>query len=86
MFAGPNDCTPGWVDGPIITITINPNPVINYIVAPNDTVCNGTPITIDGTGANVNYAFSNGFVDGVATMPTQSASTNVNITATNALT
>ncbi len=48
-----------------ITVTVNPLPVVGYIASPDDTVCFGTNLTLNGTGA-ASYVWSGGITDGVA--------------------
>ena len=49
------------------TITVNPNPSVD---AGNDqTICEGTPITLSGAGAST-YVWDNGVIDGVQFNPT----------------
>lgn len=50
----------------VVSVTVNPNPVIT---APDDfSVCDGTTVTITGTGA-VGYAWTGGVVDGTPFTP-----------------
>jgi len=46
-------------------IIVNPLPVVNYTLLPNDTVCSGTSITLSGTGAT-SYTWTGGIADGVS--------------------
>jgi len=49
-----------------VQVTVNPNPIVN---AGNDqTVCEGTAVTLSGSGATT-YAWDNGVTDGVGFVP-----------------
>jgi gliding motility-associated-like protein len=52
----------GCVDSDLVTVTVNPNPVLT--VNPAITVCQGTSITLTATGAN-NYVWDNGITNGI---------------------
>lgn len=49
-----------------VVVTVNPNPVINAGL--DQVVCDGTPVTLNGSGAGAggSYSWNNGAVDGVA--------------------
>jgi gliding motility-associated-like protein len=53
------------------SITVNPIPVVSYLVSPNDTVCLGTSVTLSGTGAN-SYSWTGGITDGFSFIPPSS--------------
>lgn len=57
-------------------ITVNSLPTVDFTVASNDTVCDGTSITLSGTGANT-YAWTGGITDAVAFVATSSNSYTV---------
>jgi hypothetical protein len=64
------------------SITVNPLPVIGYTATPNDSICPGDSVTLDGTGAT-SYAWDNGVIDAVAFHP---SSTDIyTVTGTDAL-
>jgi len=56
----------GCVNTDQVDVTVNPLP--NVEAGPNQTVCEGTQVTLNGAGA-VNYVWDNGIVDGVAFTP-----------------
>jgi len=56
----------GCTDSDQVDITINALP--NVVAGPDQTVCDGTPVTLSGSGAN-NYAWTGGVVDGVPFVP-----------------
>jgi Secretion system C-terminal sorting domain len=64
-----------------INITVHPNPVLNIIALPNDTVCDGQQVTLTTTGAN-SYSWNNGIVNGVAFTPIIGNTTYI-VTGTN---
>ncbi len=45
------------------TVTVNTSPTVSYNAAPGITVCTGTELTLDGTGA-ITYTWSDGVIDG----------------------
>jgi len=65
------------------TITVNLLPATGYAVTPSATICAGTPITLNGTGA-ATYVWSNGISNGTAFVP--AASTTYTVTGTNTTT
>lgn len=63
-----------------VNVTVNPNPIVN---AGNDvTVCEGTAVTLTGSGAST-YAWDNGVTDGIAFTPPV-GSTTYTVTGTDA--
>ena len=64
-----------------IVITVNPLPIL-AINASNTSVCIGTPVTLNGTGAQ-NYIWNNGVANGVSFIPTI-GTTTYTLTATDA--
>jgi len=63
----------------VITVTVNPLPVISATANPAS-VCTGTPLTLTGGGA-LTYTWSHGVTNGVS-FPAQSGSTNYTVTGT----
>lgn len=51
-----------------ITVVINPLPTVSSTAAPSTTVCSGTPVTLNGTGAS-SYSWTGGVTNGVAFTP-----------------
>jgi gliding motility-associated-like protein len=49
-----------------VQVIVNPNP--NTVASPDQTICNGTSITLVGAGAT-NYAWDNGVINGVPFTP-----------------
>jgi hypothetical protein len=49
-----------------LNLTVNPNPLVN--AGMNETVCNGTSVTLTATGAT-SYSWNNGVTNGVAFTP-----------------
>ena len=49
-----------------VQVIVNPNP--NTVASPDQTICNGTSITLVGAGAS-NYAWDNGVINGVPFTP-----------------
>jgi hypothetical protein len=45
------------------TVTVNTSPTVSYNASPSASVCVGTEITLDGTGA-ITYTWSDGIIDG----------------------
>lgn len=68
-----------------VTITVNPNPVVNFTVSPGTTVCAGSSVMLSGTGAST-YAWTGGVTDGVAFTPVSTDSYTVTGTAANGCT
>ena len=62
-----------------LTVNVNPLPTVSALVSPNDSVCNGTPIILDGVGANT-YSWTNGASNGIAFSP--SVTTTYTVTGT----
>ncbi|MES2555365.1 MAG: T9SS type A sorting domain-containing protein [Bacteroidota bacterium] len=65
-----------------IQVTVGALPVIGFNASPNDTICDGSAVTLSGTGA-VSYVWTGGITDGVAFTPVSSGSYTV--TGTDAL-
>lgn len=55
-------------DSCYFNITVNPVPVLNITVAPNDTLCYGIPLTLTASGAQT-IQWSNGVQNGIAFIP-----------------
>lgn len=64
-----------------IQIVVNPLPILNIAVNPNDSICNGDMVTLTASGTN-NYAWTNGISNGVAFSP--NATTVYTVTGTDA--
>jgi hypothetical protein len=62
-----------------ITVNVSPAPTVGITVSPSATVNAGTPVTLNGTGANT-YSWSGGVTNGVAFVP--SATTTYTVTGT----
>jgi hypothetical protein len=67
----------------IISITVNPLPLIN--AGPDQTICSGTFTTLTGTGA-ASYTWDNGVVNGVAFTPSVTSTYTLTGTASNGCT
>lgn len=59
-----------------ITVVVNPLPVIGSTASPATTVCSGTSVTLNGTGA-ATYTWTGGVTNGVAFTPASSQSYTV---------
>ncbi|MCR9172362.1 MAG: PKD domain-containing protein [bacterium] len=70
----------GCVDTDQVDVTVNPLPVVS--AGPDQTVCEGTQVTLNGSGA-VTYAWDNGITDGTAFTPTI-GTTTFTVTGTDA--
>lgn len=55
-------------DSCYFNITVNPTPMLNISVSPNDTLCAGTPLTLTASGAQ-SIQWSNGVQNGIAFLP-----------------
>ena len=67
----------GCNDSTTITISVNPSPTVTIVSNPaNDTICNGSPITLTGAGA-INYVWNGGVTNGTAFSPTVTATYTV---------
>ncbi len=64
-----------------ILISVNPLPVIGYTSPSSINVCNGTSVTLNGTGA-ISYSWSNGITNGVPFTPL--STTTYTVTGTDA--
>lgn len=64
------------------TVTVNTLPNISPLISPNDTICNGTSITLNGTGAT-SYTWSGGVNNGVSFVPASTATYTVTGTDAN---
>ncbi|HTF05883.1 MAG TPA: T9SS type A sorting domain-containing protein, partial [Bacteroidia bacterium] len=53
----------GCVNTAITSVTVTPAPTVGFSASPGISVCAGTAVTLDGTGA-VTYAWSGGLIDG----------------------
>ncbi|GAB5421983.1 MAG: hypothetical protein Crog3KO_25860 [Crocinitomicaceae bacterium] len=56
----------GCVNTDQVDVTVNPLPIVD--AGPDQTVCEGTQVTLSGSGAST-YAWDNGITDGVAFTP-----------------
>jgi hypothetical protein len=67
------------------TITVNPIPVVGSVIAPAPTVCSGSPVALNGTGATT-YTWTGGVTDGVPFIATTTATYTVTGTDVNGCT
>lgn len=58
----------GCTNTATITVTVNPLPAVSSTAAPATTVCSGTPVTLNGTGA-ATYTWSGGVNNGIPFTP-----------------
>ncbi|MGL4599879.1 MAG: right-handed parallel beta-helix repeat-containing protein [Bacteroidia bacterium] len=65
----------GCSDTATVTVTVNPQPTIAYI-ASDDSVCLGSSVTLNGTGAQT-YTWDNSVIDGSPFTPTTSGNYTV---------
>lgn len=79
LISGNAPCSP--VISNAATLTVNPLPVVGATVLPSDIVCEGTNITLTGTGA-ATYNWSNGISNGVPFII--STTTSFTVTGTSA--
>ncbi|GAB4140968.1 MAG: hypothetical protein Fur0041_16190 [Bacteroidia bacterium] len=74
-------------DSAFVNITVNPVPSLNIATTPSNTVCSGTPVTINVTGAN-SYAWSPpnylNTTTGATVISTPTASITYNVQGTGA--
>ena len=63
----------GCLDTLIATVPAIPLPIVSFTATPNDTVCDGTAITLCGTGAD-SYVWTGGINDCSAFVPTLGSS------------
>lgn len=83
----------GCTNTATITVTVNPLPVVSSTASPGTTVCSGTAVTLNGTGAST-YTWTGGVSNGVPFTPsatntytvTGTASTGCTNTATTTIT
>ncbi|MCX7745215.1 MAG: gliding motility-associated C-terminal domain-containing protein, partial [Flavobacteriales bacterium] len=68
-----------------VTITVNPLPTVGVNATPGTTVCAGTSVTLNGTGA-VSYTWSGGVSNGVAFVPASTQTYTVTGTDANSCT
>jgi hypothetical protein len=61
-----------------VTVTVNPNPIVD--AGPNQSICAGNSVTLNGSGANT-YTWDNGVINGISFTPT--TTTIFNVTGTN---
>ena len=73
----------GCTNTDLVTVTVNALPTINAGV--NQTVCAGTPVTLNASGAT-NYSWNNGVSNGVSFIPTATTTYQVTGTAVNGCT
>jgi len=59
-----------------VTVTVNPGPAVGTTATPSSSVCNGSPVTLNGTGA-ASYTWSGGVTDGVSFVPPSTATYTV---------
>jgi len=69
--------TNGCISTDAITIVVSPLPNVNSIVTPSATVCAGTAVTLNGTGAAIYIWSDSTITNGVAFIPTASATYTV---------
>ena len=72
----------GCTNSAVYTVTVNPKPNVSSTTT-GSVICNGTAITLNGTGAST-YTWTGGISDGVAFTPT--ITTTYTVTGTNAAT
>ena len=65
---GSNGCT----NSSMVTVTINPVPIVGTTVTPASTGCAGTSFTLNGSGAS-NYTWTGGVTNGVSFIPGSTA-------------
>jgi hypothetical protein len=65
-----------------LTILVNALPVVTATVSPNDTVCSGSSVTLNGSGAST-YAWTSGVTNGTSYTPTGTATYTVTGTDAN---
>jgi hypothetical protein len=70
----------GCVNSDDVVVTVNPLPNVN--AGTDQTICNGDPVTLAGTGANT-YAWNNNVTNGVAFNPMATATYSVSGTDAN---
>ena len=63
-------------------LSVNTKPTVSSTVSPSSTVCEGTSVTLSGTGA-VSYTWTNGVVNGIPFTPTTTTTYTVTGTASN---
>lgn len=66
----------GCIGSAVVSVTVNPLPVVSVSASPSPTVCSGSPVTLTGNGATT-YTWTGAVVNGVAFTPTSSASYTV---------
>lgn len=66
----------GCTDTETITITVNPIPTVTFTATPGTTVCQGTAVTLNGSGAST-YSWTGGVSDGVPFTPAATSSYTV---------
>ncbi len=52
-----------------VTITVIANPIVSVVASPNDTICAGESVILNGSGAS-SYVWDNGVVNGGSFIPT----------------
>ena len=61
----------GCISSGDVTVTVIPKPIIDYISSDADNkICNGTSITLTGTGEAISYLWNNGVTNGQSFSPT----------------
>jgi uncharacterized repeat protein (TIGR03803 family) len=75
----------GCTDTATVAIIVNPLPTVSYTASPATTVCTGTSVTLNGTGA-ATYSWSGGILDGVPFVPASSYTYTVTGTDANGCT
>lgn len=70
-------------DDTTITIDVRPLPAVGVIASPNDTICDGDQVTLNGSGA-ASYTWDLGVTDGVPFIP-PSGTTTYTVTGTDAI-
>lgn len=75
----------GCLDTASITIIVNPIPSVSFAIAPNDTICSGSSVSLTGIGSG-SFIWTGGVIDGVSFNPASSNSYTVTITDLNGCT
>lgn len=75
----------GCTNAAVMSITVNPLPVVSSSASPSASLCTGASLTLSGSGA-ATYTWTGGVVNGVAFVPASSASYTVTGTSVNGCT
>ena len=81
---GVSDATGTITDDTTITIDVRPAPTVTIVATPNDTICEGDQLILNGSGA-VTYVWDSGVIDGVPFFPPGTGTLTYNITGEDAL-